>query len=237
VKKLLNVIVLMLALNFLAVAGVVGWLKTTGKLDREKVYAIKDILFPKEQSPTTQPSTTQPSESEEGSAQPMARLEALLAHQTGTRTASEQVEFIQRTFDAQMAQLDRRQREVNDLSRQVELAKQQIARDRGELETQRKTLDAREQEASKLATDKGFQDSLALYKSMSGKQVKTIFMTLDQNLVASYLQAMEPRAATKIIKEFKSPEETSFIQKVMERVRQATPQAMGEQPQAMTAGQ
>lgn len=235
-KKLLNVIVLVLALNFLAVAGAVGWLKSSGKLDREKVYAIKDILFPKDESPTTQPSTTQPSGQEAGAAQPMARLEELLAQQSGMKNAGEQVEFIQRTFDAQMAQLDRRQREVNDLSRQVELAKQQIARDRAEVETQRKTLDAREQQSTKLATDKGFQDSLALYKSMSGKQVKTIFMTLDQDLVASYLQAMEPRAATKIIKEFKSPEETSFIQRVMERVRQATPNS-GEQPQAATAGQ
>ncbi|HVT89475.1 MAG TPA: hypothetical protein VHD56_11525, partial [Tepidisphaeraceae bacterium] len=57
-KKLLTVVILTLALNFLAVAGGVGWLYQSGKLDRTKVAAIKDILFPK---PVDQP-TTQPAE-------------------------------------------------------------------------------------------------------------------------------------------------------------------------------
>jgi Mg/Co/Ni transporter MgtE len=134
-----------------------------------------------------------------------------------------------------MAQLDRRQRELTDLQRQVELAKEQIARDRGALEEQRKAVDNREQQATKLETDKGFQDCLALYRSMPGKQVKTIFLSLDQQTVAQYLQAMEARTAGRIIKEFKSPEETQFIQKVLERIRQpASPPAPAQQPPSPT---
>jgi len=212
-KKLLNVIVLALAANFLVLAGGVGYLRYTDHLDREKVLAVKDILFPKpvEAAPTTQPA--------DPTTQPMLKLETLLAQQSG-RSASEQVEFIQHTFDAQMAQLDRRQRELADLQRQVDLAKQQIARDRGAVDEQRKTVESREQQAAKLATDKGFQDCLSLYRSMPGKQVKTIFLSLDDRTVGQYLQAMEPRAAARIVKEFKSPEETQFIQKVLERIRQ-----------------
>src|SRR5215203_2461383 len=117
-KKLFNVIVLMLAINFIAVGAGVGYLKSTGHLDRERVMAIKDILFPQsaaEAAPTTQPASV-------ATTQPIVRLEELLAQQVG-RPASEQVEFIQHTFDAQMAQLDRRQRELADLQRQIELAK------------------------------------------------------------------------------------------------------------------
>ncbi|CAN5649136.1 hypothetical protein BH09PLA1_BH09PLA1_22160 [soil metagenome] len=212
-KKLFNVLVLMLAINFIALGAGVGYLKTSGHLDRERVIAIKEILFPPapEAAPTTQPS-------EVATTQPIVRLEELLAQQTG-RSAGEQVEFIQHTFDAQMAQLDRRQRELNDLQRQINLAKDQLARDRSSVDQKEKTLTTREQEATKLETDKGFQDSLALFKSMSGKQVKTIFLGLDDRAVAQYLQAMEPRAATRIIKEFKSPEETQFIQKALQRLR------------------
>src|SRR5438045_9724476 len=87
-KKLWNVLVLTLALNFLAVAGLAGWLVQSKKLDRTKAHAIKAILFPTElAAPATQPST-QPT------TQPTLRLEELLAHASG-RTAAEQVELIQ----------------------------------------------------------------------------------------------------------------------------------------------
>ncbi|HEY7087411.1 MAG TPA: hypothetical protein VH518_04930, partial [Tepidisphaeraceae bacterium] len=65
IKRLLGVIVLTLAVNFLALAGGVGWLYHQGRLSRENVAAIKDVLYPKpkEDVPTSQPSgdpTTQP---------------------------------------------------------------------------------------------------------------------------------------------------------------------------------
>jgi hypothetical protein len=131
------------------------------------------------------------------------------------------VEFIQRSFDAQMALLDRRQRELADLQRQVDLSKQQMERDRAALEKSRTELATRQQQATKLATDKGFQDSLALYNTMPSKQVKTIFMTLDDAAMKQYLEAMQPRSAARIIKEFKTPEEVARIQKVMESMRLA----------------
>ena len=68
------------------------------------------------------------------------------------------------------------------------------------------------------------------------KQVKQVFMTLDDATVMSYLQAMEPRAAARIMKEIKSPEELRRIQTIMERMRQATPaaapSAAGQPPEA-----
>jgi flagellar motility protein MotE (MotC chaperone) len=213
-KRLWNVLVLVLAMNFLAVAGGAAWLVRAGNVDRDKILAIKELLFPKPQADDVTLATTQPA------TQPASRLEELLARQSG-RTAAEHVEFIQRTFDAQAAQLDRRQRELNDLQRQVELAKEEIARDRKALEAERALLAQREEERVRLASDQGFQDSLTLYSSMPAKQVKMIFMDLDDATVLRYLQAMQPRTAAKIIKEFKTEAELSRIQLVLERMRQA----------------
>ena len=56
-KRLFNVLVITLALNFLAVAGFVGWLHQTGRLDRARALANRDILFPK---PAAVVATTQP---------------------------------------------------------------------------------------------------------------------------------------------------------------------------------
>jgi hypothetical protein len=208
-------IIALLAINFIALGAGVGWLVKTKQLDKEKIHAIKEIVFPS----TTQASTSQPTE-EAATTKPADTLEALLAKSAG-RTPTEQVEMIQRNFDTQMAQLDRRERELNDLQLQVDLSKQQMARDRAALDAERKAFEDEKAKAAKLASDKGFQDSLELYKKMDGKQVKTIFMTLDDATIVQYLQAMEPRAANKIIEEFKSPAELARIEKVMERMRQA----------------
>jgi len=146
------------------------------------------------------------------------KLEELLATKVG-RSTEEQVEFLQHSFDVQMAQLDRRQRELKDLQRQVDLARDQAGRDRAALATQQKQLEDREQQSTKLAADKGFQDALDRYNAMPGKQVKQIFMALDDQTVVNFLQAMEPRVAARVIKEFKAPEEVARIQKILERMR------------------
>src|SRR4051812_20414377 len=117
-KKLLIVVMATLALNFLAVAGGVGWLFSSGRLDREKIKTIRETVL------ATQPATTQ---SADATTRPMSKLEELTAKKLG-RTTVEQVEMTQHTFDVQMAELDRRKRELEDLQRQVDLAQRQAAR-------------------------------------------------------------------------------------------------------------
>ena len=228
-KRLWNVFVLTLAINFLAVAGAVAYLYNQGRLDRARVDAIKLVLYP---PPTTQPAATQPAEAR--GVEPVLNLGQLLEQRSGLST-TEQLDFLQQTFDARMAELDRRQRELLDLQRQVDMANGTLARDRTALEAGRKALSDREQLAARLASDKGFQDSLQLYKTMPAKQVKQVFLSMDDETVQRFLQAMEPREAAKIVREFKAPDEQQRIQKVLEQMRgPATRPAPAAQP---TGGQ
>lgn len=216
-KKLLSVLTALFAINFLAIAGGVGYLVQSKKLTKDSIAKIKEVLFapPESAAPTTQPVEAKAADP---TTRPALRLEELLARKSG-QTATEQVQFIQQAFDSQMALLDRRSRELQDQKALIDKASAQLAKDRQELERQRAELSDKQKEATRLAEDKGFQDSLALYNALPGKQVKTIFMTLDDEVIQQYLQAMEPRAATRIVKEFKSPEELARIQRVLERMR------------------
>jgi flagellar motility protein MotE (MotC chaperone) len=224
-SKFFNVIVIVLALNFLALAGGVGWLVKDGRLGKDQVAEIKKILFPPptEVVAETQPSTPDPA------TQPFVKLDALLAEKAGL-PVGQQVEFIQQTFDAKMAEVDRRQRELLALKDQVERAQRELDAGRGQLLKAEQVVADREQEAAKLATDKGFQDALKLYNSMPAKNVKQIFVTLDEETVVRFLKAMEPRTAAKTLKEFKTPEEVARAQQYMERLRQSQPPGAATKP-------
>lgn len=213
-KKLLSILVLTLALNFLAAVGGIAYLFQTGALSRDKVTAIKAVVFPA----TTQAAAEEKKDTPDATTQPTIKLEELLASASG-RPAGEQVEFMQRRFDALMAQLDRRQRELAAQEETIAKAKSALSDDRTRLAAQQKRLDDREQVALKQAADKGFQDTMALYDSLQPRQVKDIFQKLDDETAMKYLRAMEPARAGKILKEFKTPPETERVQKLMEMIR------------------
>src|SRR3954463_10551488 len=129
-KKLLSVFAWTLALNFLAAAGGIALLYKAGKLNKEKVQQIKELVF----APATQPVEQKEPEVRDPTTRPTLKLEEMLAKVSG-RSASEQVEFMQRTFDAQMAVLDRRFQELQSQRKTVEDARSHIARERKVLGT------------------------------------------------------------------------------------------------------
>lgn len=216
-KKLFNALVLLLAVNFLAVAGGVGWLFQSGHLNREKMVTIRQTVF---EPPATQPADTQPSTAQ-GPPAPSQRLSELLAKFAPGKSAAEKVDFIQQNFDQTMAQLDRREREVSDREAQVALANEKLADDRKALQAEQQKLADREKQDDRLAGDKGFQDTLNLYNTMTSRQVKGLFMTMDETSAAEYLDAMQPRTAGKILKEFKSPAEIDRVKRILEKMRHA----------------
>jgi hypothetical protein len=217
-KKLLNIIMITLGVNFLLMVGGIGYLFKTGALTKEKIATIKVLLGPA----TTQAAVEVKKDLAAASTQPTVKLEELLAKVSG-RPAGEQVEFMQRTFDAQMAQLDRREREVGARQQLVQRDKEVQDKRQALLDTRQATLDEREKTLTNTALDKGFTDTLALYDSMTARQVKDAFAGLDDAAATKYLRAMEPSRAAKILKEFKSPTETTRVQKFIDMIR--APQA------------
>lgn len=216
-KRLWDLLVLTLAMNFLLLAGAVGWLYQSGRLNKDRVGKVKEVLFP----PTTQPAaTTQPTTDPATASR--EQLDALLAQHAGL-PAGQQVEFIRQTFDAQMAELDRRTRELADLKTQIDMANAKLAADRAALDADRKRLTDEQDRAKKLAADEGFQESLDLYSSLPARQVKSIFLTLNDDAVLQYLKAMDSGTAGKIIKEFKTPDELDRVQRILERMRKGSP--------------
>ncbi len=218
IKKLLSVVVLVLAINFLFAAGGVGFLVATGKLDKEKVHAIREILTPATQPATSQPST-QPAQ-ELPPQTPSMRLDDAVSKAMGKR-AGEQIELQQISFDLQNSGIERRMREIEDQQRMLDQAKADFEKQRKDLLATEARLKAAEEKQKKLDADKGFQETLAIYQALPAKKTKEIFLTLDDDTVVRYLQAMEPDMVGGILKEFKRPEEVSRAQTLLEKMRLA----------------
>ena len=87
IQKIGLLAAVVMALNFLAVMGALGFLVVTGKLTQETGAEISNILFPQPE-PATMPAT-QPVD-DPATTQPVLRLERLLERQSG-KPAGEQV--------------------------------------------------------------------------------------------------------------------------------------------------
>jgi hypothetical protein len=210
IKRLLGAIVLVLAINFLAMGGAVGFLWKSGALDRDRIQKIKEVLYP---TTTTAPAS-QPDQSADASTQPTDPLTKLMAG-IAPRTAQDQVNFLSQSYDSQMAIIDRRQTELAALQQQIEDSRQQVEKERAAVEADRARLTADQAAATQEANDAGFQTCLSLYTAMPAIQVKTLFLQMDDATVGKYLAAMQPRTASKIIREFKAPDEINRIQKIL----------------------
>ncbi|MGC4034168.1 MAG: hypothetical protein QM754_21015 [Tepidisphaeraceae bacterium] len=225
IKKLFGVVTGVFALNFLAIAAGIGFLVFTHKLDREKVQAVREIILngaatqPSTQ-PTTQQAATQPSPEDA----PMLRLDALLAKYS-RRPAGEQIELVRAELDSQAATVERRRREVADQRVQIENARSDLKNQLEKLDTDRKQFEAEKTEQARLAADAGFQKTLELYQQLPAKQIKTMFAGMDDETVVRYLQAMDTRQAGSVLKEFKTPQETTRAQGILEKMRAAQAKA------------
>lgn len=225
IKKLMGVIVGVLALNFLAVSGGVGYLVATKKLDKEKVQVIRQIIIgAPTTAPSTQPAAEAPTTQQSAEDAPMLRLDALLAR-VSRRPVTEQLVVVRAELDAQAATVERRMREVDDQRMQIASAREEVRKEREKLALQQQQLDAAQAEQTKLATDTGFQKTLELYATLPAKKVKGIFMNLEDDTVVRYLQAMDAGRAGSVLKEFKTPAETSRAQLLLEKMRLAQAKA------------
>lgn len=230
IRKLATVAVLLLALHAVAIGGGVAYLFGTGKLDGEKLRAIGKLIAPDAPPPATQPAAKPAAEV--ATTQPLLQFDDLLGRQAGKST-SEQVQFLRETFDGMSVQLDRQRRELLDLKRQVDLAQSQVSTDRAAIAAREKAFAEREELAARQAADEGFKRTLGIYQSMSPKQLKDAFLSLDDALVARYLQRMEPKRVAAIVAEFKTPQEKSRASALFERLRvndatKTTPPAAAE---------
>ena len=226
-KKMSSFVTMLLVMNLLAVAGLAGYLVSTGRLDKQKAGAVVDMLRHKgtpekfreklfdimEPAPaTTSAPATQSFVSTNADGEPASVLAA---------SATDRLEMSRQAIEQERMKLEN---EAQDLRNRQEL----LIKMQREVDARlKKVVDEKaayqkqvEADAAK-AKDESFQKTLALYDELKPKQIKEIFLGMPVDSVAAYLQAMDPSRAGKIIAEFKAPAEKTFLTGVLDKIRGA----------------
>lgn len=216
-KKIWMMVSVLALANVAAVAALLGWLGMTGRLDTERVRAVRVMLAEpvSEQKAREADAQTQADQqaqeaaAAEASSKPAATAaERLAIQQLADEIVQQRVQLLDKQVKTLKAGLDRERRELNQ--RQAE-----FKAERDKFLAYRKRIEDMEKDAQ-------FQKALDGYAKLKPADTKAIFQVLiDQGQteqVVAYLNKMQTRIRAKVIKEFKDddPKVAAILQ---ERLR------------------
>jgi len=215
-------VALALIVNALALAGAAGWLWSTGRLSRDRIERTREIFhLTLAQEKQDQDNADKLAEEAKAKALDVARLESVAAN--GAVSLSQRLNSEQRADDLATQRVERLQRDIADLRQQLVHAKDLLARQKSELEAQRKSFEERVARQNSLSRQDDFQQAVKTYEQLEPEQVKAMFQTLIKDGkvqdVIDYLAAMQMRKAAAVLKEFKSPEEIPTATDLIQRLR------------------
>lgn len=216
--------------NLFAIASVVGWLGASGRLDRERIDELKQVLG--ETAQEREARLAQQQEQEEARQQEVERLEARVETlMTSPMTAEELVRLQQEAAMAADQRMTRAMRELEDLRNL--LARERAEADRlGEaIELQRAAFEARIAERDNLLGQEQFRTAVDTLQGLRPPAAMNVLMAMwdgqapppegdldGQAIVVEYLRAMEGRQRNKILAEFEEQDPT-LAAVLLERLR------------------
>lgn len=220
-RSVLMSILLLLALHFVALGGVVGWLGATDRLSEERARRVVEMfeLTVAEQE-QREAEREREEEAEREKAREAARLEAVAE---GPQTLQDRLAAEQRADALAMHRVERLQRETEDLRQQIERAKKLISDQQDALKAEREQFQQQVEAHNERRSSEDFQQTVQMYEQLRADQAKRMFQELladgEQELVVDYLAAMQLRKASKVLKAFQTDEEIEQATALLERLR------------------
>ncbi len=217
-KSLWNAVSFAAIANLLALVILAGWLWGTGRLDRERLGELREMLS------LTGP---QAAAAAEEAARAVAALQEQAADQE--RRDNPPLSSAERIALASIEQQQSGQvaRSIEDTQdhflAQVEMATRQVDEDRAALEMERKLWEESTGAERQRRSDEQFIQAVKLLESLPPKRAKGTILELaaggNIDQAVAYLDAMNQRAASKLLAEFKTDQEKKLATELLERLR------------------
>ncbi|XHC24532.1 MAG: hypothetical protein ACFHWZ_10700 [Phycisphaerales bacterium] len=203
--------------NLLAILGFVGWLVSSDRLTLDRLEEIRAMVAP---TVAEQLEADRAAESEAESER--ARLEDGGNLGAVPISAKDRLNILREVDEVSRQRFERMERETRDLQRQLQAELDAIAAEREALEKTRDAFETRRAEIAELEQSKQFKRALQLYESSKSDVAANMFQSLidrgNEEDVVSYLNAMKPMSAKKIIEEFEQ-RDPALAARLLEGVR------------------
>jgi hypothetical protein len=213
-----NVVSFLAVAHLLAVAMFVGWLWQSGRLNRERIDGVRATFSRTiEQELADEKTAAQEAEREH-----LAEVEEMKRRRPAL-PANEQIRLTGMA-EEQTEHTERRMADLRDLlAGEIERNRRQLELLNQALETERKRYDQGIDDLEQRKNDAQFIKAVKLLESQPPKIAKERIVELVQSgeldRAVAYLDAMTPRAASRILSEFKEPDEGKMATELLERLR------------------
>jgi len=220
-KSLKKAVLVILALNLLAVLGGIGWIFSSGRVNKDRVLAMTQ-LFSEPVSVENARLASEKKAEEEALAAQEQPLPAMAFNSDERNLVRVEMTQVDR------ARLERMKREVEDLQLTLRTERIKIAQDRDALAQEMAEFDAMRERLAGLEGTKQFKKALATLSGLSPKDAKAVLSALlgespltngKYEEVISYLSAMEDRTRTSVLSEFIKAGEDALAADLLESVR------------------
>jgi len=219
-KTFARVIALLAVIHVLALGGLAGWLAATDRLNRDRAEQVVEMLATTIEQAEQQRQAEQRKHAAE---QAQRNRQARIANIGEAGSAAEQLAEQRKQNEVLLRRLERTRSEIQVLRDSLALARRRMEDQRDKLVEQKRTLEKRLETIEKQLNDDGFKRAVALYESIPPDQAKQMFLQLmEQNhtdQVVMYLEAMKPRKAAGVLREFEQGPEIARAVELTERLR------------------
>jgi hypothetical protein len=218
VKSLIAAIGVVAVAHLLALAGVGGWLYSTGRLSPERVETVRDLF----QEPVAIVQARM--EREEAQAEAEA---ASLAEQMGPPgppvSAAESLALRLEVSELDTQRIERLRREVQDLQRSLRAERRLLEQERAGFDQERTRFEQMRERLKEIEGGEQFRKALASMEGMKADDARLTLQALlddgDMEQAVSYLNAMQDRTRTKIIAAFVGNEQPELAAELLEALR------------------
>ncbi|MGH7243683.1 MAG: hypothetical protein ACREJD_09730 [Phycisphaerales bacterium] len=228
-KRVWTVISVLAVANLLALGGLVGWLKTSGRLDQDRMIRLRELF-----GPTIAQDETRRKESDAKVAEEARKAVDEAKAMRPPINAADRLELSAQGEEVRRQQLASLEKQVDLLraslardSAEVTRSREQLTQDQTAFEAMRKRVLEQEGSAQFKKTLSTLQDlkadqakkalkEMIVMKPASTGSVSTIQTGMD--LVVSYLNSMDSRSRVKVVNEF-IQDDPKLAADLLERLR------------------
>lgn len=216
-KSLWTIITVLALANFLAIAGFVGWLVATDRLNLERLERVR-VMLAETHGAEQGRLAIEKAAFEQVQAEAAAEAEAAKPPETAETKIATSAE----ADEVARLRAERLKRETADLIETLLREREDVDRRQAALVKERKEFEAMRAEIARLEGSEQFEKAVQLYQSLKADAAREVMSELigkgQTDQVVSYLNAMSSRTAGKIIASFhaESPAQAADL---LERLR------------------